>query len=889
MKRALFFVLILIGFHQADAQFSMGAGGGKTIPSIGHVFGTVVDSTDSRDLPGATVLILQSRYDSASHSRKDILLKGTTTGGNGEFSLEDLPIIGVLKLQISMIGYRKVLIPVTIMKFNMAAAKPSPSTVNGQAAGAPGSFNMANIPSFDKDLGRIRISQDANQLKGITVTANQPLLTLEADKKVFNVEKNLVSVGGTAQDVLKNVPSVLVDADGNVTMRNKTPQIYVDGQPTSLQLNQIPADDIQSIEIITNPSAKYDASGGGAGILNIVLKKQRKQGINGDVRAGTDKNGGYNLGGDLNLRQGKVNISANAMDMHMVSHTTGITDRNNYFGDPESIVNQHNLSNTKGGFAFGRLGLDYFATNYTTISIGGIKVHGAFNPSQSITGEADSLYPGGIVSTLSNNSTSGSHDFNFGGAQFSLVQLFHKDGEKLTVNMNYNQGKTSNYTAFATDYYNKSNNDLTSVDQEKLEGTGNIRFFTFQSDYTLPLDNKKSKLEAGVRASANGNTNNSSNYVMDSAGAYMQVPVTIDDYTSTSTVYAAYADFSSTFRQFSYEAGLRAESSSYNGELTNTGQIFSNSYPVSLFPSIFLSQGLKKNQQLQLSYSRKVNRPNFFQLMPFTDYSDNLNISRGNPGLLPEFTNSFEFSYSKTFKDGNNILASVYWKNTNHLITRFLETAVDPINNQEVLVNTYINANSSNSYGTEITLQLFPAKWWDASLNINLYSSEINTGLIDSVSYNNNLISGFAKLNNNFKLGHGFTLQLSGVYQSKTNVPVNTQTGPGGGGPGMQAQSASQGYLKANWETDLALQKTFLKNQAASVTLSFNDIFRTRIFDQYSYSSLFSQDYTRLTDPQMVRIAFSYRFGKYDFSLFKRKDLKSQGEGMQNANQMMTF
>ncbi|HUX84606.1 MAG TPA: outer membrane beta-barrel family protein [Chitinophagaceae bacterium] len=885
MKNVFLIFLVLMSGLTARAQFPMGGGGARTIPSIGHIFGTVEDSLGGTPLPGATVLVLQNKYDTATHSRKDILLKGTTTGGNGEFSLEDLPIIGVLKVEISMVGYRKITLPVTILKFNAATmSRRPPAGQTGQ-----GSFNPDNLPSFDKDLGRIRIGPDANQLKGVTVTANQPLLTLGADKKVFNVEKNLVSVGGTAQDVLKNVPSVLVDADGNVTMRNKTPQIYVDGQPTTLQLNQIPADDIQSIEIITNPSAKYDASGGGGGILNIVLKKQRKQGMNGDLRAGTDKNGGYNLGGDINLRQGKINVSANAMDMHMVSHTTGVTDRNNYFGNPQSVIDQNNTSSTRGGFAFGRIGLDYFATNYTTLSVGAIKVHGQFDPTQSISGEQDSLFSSGTTSTLTQNNTSGSHDFNFAGGQFSLVQLFHKDGEKITANLNYNQGTTSNFTGYATNYYSKSTSALTSVDQEKLMGTGKISFFTFQSDYTLPINNKKSKLEAGIRAASNSNTNNSSNFLMDSLGQYQQIPATIDDYKSTSSVYAAYVDFSSTIRKFSYEAGLRAESSSYNGQLTNTGQLFSNHYPVSLFPSVFLGQELSGNQQLQLSYSRRVNRPNFFQLMPYTDYSDNLNISRGNPGLLPEFTNSFEFSYSKTFKGGNNILASLYWKNTNHLITRFLETALDPINNQEVLINTFINANSSNSYGTEITLQLFPAKWWDASLNVNIYSSDINTGTQDSIGYNNNQVSGFAKLNNNFKFPAGFSLQLSGVYQSRTNLPVSTQTGPGGGGPGMQAQSASQGYLQANWETDLALQKTFLKDKSLTATLSFNDIFRTRKFDQYSFSSLFSQDYTRLTDPQMIRLNVSYRFGKYDFTLFKRKDLKSQGEGMQNANQMMSY
>ncbi|HVB03599.1 MAG TPA: TonB-dependent receptor [Chitinophagaceae bacterium] len=881
MKKMLLTLAMVLGTFFAMAQFP----GGKSIPAMGHIFGKLVDSSDGKPVPGATVIILQNRFDTTSKTRKDILLKGTTTGNNGEFSLENLPIIGLLKLEISMVGYKSIIMPVSVIKFNMAMLKSMPKPVAGKAP----AFSVANLPNMDRDLGTIRFSENISNLKGVTVTANQPLLKLEADKKVFNVSKNLVSAGGTALDVMKNVPSVLVDADGNVTMRNQTPQIYVDGQPSSLQLDQIPADDIKSIEIITNPSAKYDASGGGAGILNIVLKKDRKQGINGDIRAGADDYGGFNGGGDVNLRQGKINISANAMGMHMVSNTNGVTDRSNYFGNPQSVVDQSNQSATRGGFAFGRLGLDYFINNYTTLSVAGLRAHGEFDPTQSILGETDSLYPGNTISSLSSNKTNSTHQFNFGGYQFSLVQLFPKDGEKLTSSLNYNQGTNVNNTAFITDYYNKSNNNLTGIDNEKLQGNGNINFFTFQTDYTLPFS-KTSKLETGVRAAVNGNTNNSSNYVMDSAGSFVQIPATLNDYKSTSSVYAAYIDYSASIgKNFSYEAGLRAESSSYSGTLTNTGQQFSNKYPISLFPSVFFSDNLKKNQQLQLSYSRRVNRPNFFQLLPYTDYSDNLNITRGNPGLLPEFTNSFEFSYSKTTKNGDNILASIYWKNTDNLITRYLQPAIDPINGQQVLVNTFINASSGNSYGTEVTLQLFLTKWWDGSLNVNIYGSDINTGNVDSLGFNNNLISGFAKLNNNFKFSHGFTIQLSGIYQSKTNLPINTQTGPGGGGPGMMAQSSSQGYMKANWEVDAALQKTFLKNNAATATLSINDIFRSRTYNQYSFSPLFMQDYTRLTNPQIIRLALSFRFGKADFTLFKRKDLKSQGQGMQNANQMISY
>jgi ferric enterobactin receptor len=841
------------------------------IPSIGHLYGKIIDSLNNKPLEGVSVMLLQTKFDTSAHKNMEVLVKGMITGANGEFSLDNLPIMGRFKLQISYIGYNTRNIPVSYFNFKQMQQN---------------SGSSHSMPNFDKDLGKISMGENANLLKGVTVTASVPLMQLDADKKVFNVEKNIVSAGGTAVDVMKNVPSVLVDADNNVTLRGKTPQIYIDGRPTSLTLDEIPADAIASVEIITNPSAKYDASGGGAGIINIVLKKDRKQGINGDVRAGGDSRGGFNGGADLNVRQGKFNVSVNAMGMDNHSYTTGVIDEDNFYQSPETLIHESNDNTNIGGFAFGRAEVDYFPNNNTTLYVGGLKAHGQFNPDATINTETDSLYQSGTISGVSNENSISKHDFNFGGLQAGLVQLFHKSGEKLTTDINYNKGTGANYTSYITNYYLKGNSALLSTQQQKLQGNTNISFFTYQTDYVLPTKNN-GKLEAGVRASVNKTLNVSSDYILDSAGEYELVPETVDNYTNTSSVYAAYVDYSGNITpKMTYEAGLRAESSNYSGELTNTGEKFANKYPVSLFPSIFLAQKLNHNQQLQISYTRRINRPGFFQLLPFTDYSDELNITRGNPGLVPEFTNSFEMNYSKTFKNGDNILVSGYFKHSTNLITRYLQTGVDPINGDSVLINTYINANSSDDYGVEFTSQNSITKWWDATLDINIYDSKINVSNVDTLGNTPSLLSGFAKLSNNFKLGHGFTIQLSGVYQSKTNLPVNTQTGFGGGGPGMQAQSSSQGYIKGNYDVDMAVQKSFLKNNAASLTLAVNDIFRSRKFDQYSYSSYFSENYTRLTNPQLVRLTFSYHFGKMDVSLFKRKNNNAAGQGAQNATQL---
>ncbi|MFM2359154.1 MAG: hypothetical protein RLY16_1147, partial [Bacteroidota bacterium] len=213
-------------------------------------------------------------------------------------------------------------------------------------------------------------------------------------------------------------------------------------------------------------------------------------------------------------------------------------------------------------------------------------------------------------------------------------------------------------------------------------------------------------------------------------------------------------------------------------------------------------------------------------------------------------------------------------------ITRYLEQQVDPVTGSTALINTYINANSSYTTGMEVTSQVFMNKWWDLSANLNVYQSKINTG---TTTNQDAMWSWFSKFNNNVKLPAGFSLQLTAVYQSKTNLPVSSNQNMGGP-PMMQSQSASQGYIKANWGMDVAVKKTFLKDNSASITLSASDIFRTRWSSQYSYSDYFTQTYDRLRDPQMFRLNFAYRFGKLDMNLFKRKNTKTDqgsGESMQ--------
>jgi len=280
-----------------------------------------------------------------------------------------------------------------------------------------------------------------------------------------------------------------------------------------------------------------------------------------------------------------------------------------------------------------------------------------------------------------------------------------------------------------------------------------------------------------------------------------------------------------------------------------------------------------------LSITRRVNRPNFFQIIPFVDYSDSLNISRGNADLVPEFTTSGELAYSKT-KGSATFLVSGYYKYTDNLITRYLKQEINPISGKTDLINTYVNANSSINYGTEFIYTNKLQNWWDITANINFYNSKINIANIDANQVSDAMWTAFGKLNNNFTLPKKWVIQLSADYQGKTNLPVSQNQGMQGP-PGNQAQSSSQGYIEPFYGIDLAIKKSFLKNDMASLTLSFNDMFRTRGNTRISYGEGFTQSYYRISNPQQVRLTLSIRFGKFDMSSIKKMSNSSSSEAMQ--------
>jgi outer membrane receptor protein involved in Fe transport len=417
-----------------------------------------------------------------------------------------------------------------------------------------------------------------------------------------------------------------------------------------------------------------------------------------------------------------------------------------------------------------------------------------------------------------------------------------------------------------------------------ISGSGVNDNLVLQTDYVKPLG-VNSKMEAGARLQVRELSSATNYYVIGNNHELTPIQEQNIKYVSKDKIYAGYASFSNKIKNFGYQLGLRVEGSDYEGKLLTKDEDFHTEFPISLFPSVFLSQKLNDYNDITLNYSRRINRPNFWQLFPYTDISDSLNITRGNPGLLPEFTNSIELAYSKTFKNRDNIIFNAYFKNTNNLITRYQDREYVPAFDDTLLVSTYINANRSYVTGLEITGKNKVTKWWDLTTNANLFT--VYTDLEDQPDPDQ-FLSYFFKINNSFKLPKNFTLQISGDYQSKTIGSPGGSGSRGGGGGGMfggGSASASQGYIRPMYGVDAALRFEFLKEKKASISINVNDIFRTRVASSYSSSQYFVMDTERIRDPQVFRMNLSWRFGKFDANLFKRKNTKADGNvDMGNVN-----
>jgi outer membrane receptor protein involved in Fe transport len=847
------FAFIFVGTTFAQPQTggrpggTGGSGGGQPgrPAAKGRVYGKLFDARTNKPLE-FVVLRIYKEDSLVVKEKNPLVLGGALSQANGEFTIEDLPVGEKLTLRFSLAEVEAAYFVFTL--------KPS---------GGP-------MGLVEKDLGNLKLTF-TGQLGTVTIDGGGP--RLEFDKRIYDVDKNPMNAGGTAEDVLRNIPSLQVDTDGNVQLRNAAPQIFVDGRPTTLTIDQIPADAIQRVELITNPSAKYDASGGGGGIVNIVMKHNRSGGYNGSIRSGVDRRGRLNSGVDFNIRQGKINFFANANYNQRRSISIGTTARENVTPAFSLFQNQYSINN--GFFLSCRGGFDWLLDNRNTLTFSSNITKGSFAPFDTLNVTADTLN-GGESSYYRESNTKRAFQ-NIGGSVL-YKHLFAKEGTELNADINYNRIRS----VFDGEYLNRYND----ANETYLNQNGNVSQFliTSQIDFESRIT-ERFRIEAGGRISVRDFTTEYKNQEFLN-NEWIDISSLQVNYHYLDQVYAAYTTAALDLPQWKIKGGLRAESSDYKGELLSDGSSFAYKYPIALFPSLFVTRVLTEKQDVQFALNRKINRPSFMTLSPFTDYSDSLNIQRGNPGLKPEFTQSGEVSWQWIPNKKNTVIVSAYGRYTTNVTVRQQSMEYSPFLGDSIVVTSYENASSSQALGLEFVSRNSLSKTIDINTNINVYNSAIDGTNLDP-TLKNNISSYWIKSNITFKAPKNVSFQVMFDYSSKRALEVGSSErgGGGGGGGGMGNWGGSnntvQGFIEPNYGLDLSIRKEFLENRSLVLSFSATDILRTRVNIVHSTSPYFDQITYKRRDWQMFRFNISWKFGKMDSQLFKRKNMKMNEGGME--------
>ncbi|MCC6181528.1 MAG: outer membrane beta-barrel protein [Bacteroidia bacterium] len=831
--RNIFFIFTLLFSSFIFAQMPGGLPKGMKDPKLGRVYGKVLDANTGKPVEYASVQVLWYS--------KDSLLNGGLVKENGDFAVDGLPSFGQVRVRIKFIGYKD---------YNQKVYIMPPDKV-------------------DQDLGNIKLQVDDKLLKEVEVTAEKSAVVLSIDKRTYNVDKDLSVKGGTAIDVMKNIPGLTVDADGNVQLRNQSPMIYVDGRPTTLTLQQIPADQIERVEIITNPSVKFDASATG-GVLNVIMKRNNKPGYNGMLMAYVGTGDRYGGMGNLNIKQGKWNTSLMYSYNQSINSTTGFTKRKQLdSGATTGHYDQENNTLMKMIFNFGRLGIDYNIDNRNTISLNGMVMAGQFGTNDKQTYSADYLdlpIPLYLSGSQLNQQKAAFQNYN---GQLMYRRTYPKVGKEWTIDGNYNYTTSNNgYLFTTTTLLNPDTISIPNSYQKNIGGT-TANQYVLQTDFVNPLTETR-KLEFGLKAFyKNSISINNTSKATGSEDNYVKDTIMSNRYSIDDMVNAAYINFSDKmFWDIGYQAGLRFEQSYYAGHITDKNQHFSYNYPStsndilkSLFPAIYFSKKLKKSQEVQLNFSRKIQRPNFFQLMPFVMFADKQNYRIGNPQLKPEFKNIAEANYNKLFSKGS-YLVSGYFRYEEQPITDVAYPDPDPTKNN-VLVNTTINGDNAIRYGMEHTFKWTFFKKLDWTINANAYYIYLKGKIVPTEPEVK--AEGYAwngKTTLSYKFPENITLQVNGNYESPKIMLL--------------------GMSNAIYSMDISLNYMYKTKWIFNATLS--DVFNTRRMGTHYETPYYIQDLSRRRESRYVRFTVTYLFGKMDSSIFKRgKQMRNMGN--QEGNQ----
>ncbi len=701
-----------------------------------------------------------------------------------------------------------------------------------------------NVNGSDVRFGNIPLTEDSKMLKEVQVVGQGSQMRFDIDKKVFSVDQNIAAAGGSATDVLQNIPSVDVDNDGNISLRNNASvEVWINGKPSGLTadnraqvLQQMPAENIESIEVMTNPSAKFNPEGT-AGIINLVMKKNRKAGYYGSLSAGaTLQNGkpGSNAGASINYNVGKFDVFANLGYRRMVGNGWGLTERTNYNNGDSTLLNQNSKTEFKMGGVFFRAGVDYHLDSKNTIGINGFGHNGMpdmySNTDYLLTRKATNAK---LRDYSRENNASDQHK----GYNVNLYHRidFDKKGSNLMTNLSYSEhGNLGNQRYTQLDRLAAANNqDITQI------ADGNSNTIELKTDYTKKFTDNN-RLELGWSSIWNDRLSNASgtdNFNNKDIPEYYNV----FDYAEQ--IHAGYATYGTRIDNFSVQAGVRGEY--FRKDITSTSsresiKLDPQSY-FKVYPSVYLSYSLPNNNEVQLNYTRRVDRPRGRMVNSFRDYSDSTNISYGNPLLMPEMTSAFELNYIKNW-DNHTLSSSIYYRLNNDDIERvsFLRNGV--------MESTFMNLTKEHDMGVELVAKNRLFKILNLTSSLNFYYNKLDASVYTNELYPEVRVvlpahenfSWDGRVIANLMLSPTFSGQVTGQYRSERLTP--------------------QGKQLDSYSMDLGLRKSFFEKKF-SVNFNVRDLFDSRKFRSVTSGEGFYQYSENKRMGRMFGLTLTYNFG----------------------------
>jgi len=692
-------------------------------------------------------------------------------------------------------------------------------------------------------LKTIILKTKSGVLKEVAVVGRKPFIEQKADRMVVNVDASPSNTGSTVMDVLEKSPGVTVDKDGNISLKGKQGVIImIDNKPTYLNATQLasylrslPSSAIEQLEIMTNPSAKYDAAGN-SGIINIKTKKNKARGLNGSITL-THTQGIYPKPGgsvNTNYRNGKFNIFLNAGYSHWEGFQTLDINRN-YLNVSDkkinSIFTQHSEMKFTNPELNVKFGMDYFLNNKTTL---GFVASGFKNQESNISSSTIFLKdPNQVIDSIVYSPSTNKSKWKNGSFNLNFRHQFDSGGRELTADADYIKYNSNSDQYFDNITYNP---DRTKRNESVLTGNlpADINIYSFKTDYTHPFK-KELKLEAGLKTSY-VSTDNNANYYNIISGAPQADTSKTNHFLYRENINAAYINLNKQYKKWGIQAGLRAENTNYSGHqlgnkytVNNNDSVFKKSY-LNLFPTIYISYQASDKHQFSVNYGRRIDRPAYEDLNPFLFFLDQYTYQAGNPYLQPQYSDNVELSH--TYR--NFLTTTLNYGNTKNFFTETFEQQ----GHATIVRNG--NIGRRQNAGIAVSAQIPVKKWWTAVIYANVNYNKFN-GMLYGEFLDVNATTFLANINNQFKFNKGWSAELSGFYRSK----------------GIEGQIVVQPL----GEVSAAVSKQLFKEKA-NIKLGIRDAFYTQQVKGYINFQQTQASFYNIRDSRQVSLSFTYRFGK---------------------------